>query len=243
MNPIQQGIDALILDPTALICMAIGLGLGLLVGLFPGITISMAVALATGFTMTLEPAQGLAMLLSIYVAAQYGDRIPSILVNTPGTPAAVATTLDGYPMAKKGQGGLALSISAIATTVGILMSMVVFMTLAQPIASLALKFGPFEMFALVCFGLTIIISIASRSVAKGLLGGLIGLGLAAVGLDPITADERFTFGSQEMTGGFDFIALIIGLFGITEVLDQILTYHASKVRPISSLGRWWPNKS
>jgi putative tricarboxylic transport membrane protein len=155
----------------------------------------MAVALATGFTLTLEPAQGLAMLLSIYVAAQYGDRIPSILVNTPGTPAAVATTLDGYPMAKNGQGGLALSISAIATTVGILMSMVVFMTLAQPIASLALKFGPFEMFALVCFGLTII-SIASRSVAKGLLGGMIGLGLATVGLDPITADPRFRSGRR-----------------------------------------------
>ncbi len=243
MNPYIDGIESLIFDPTALLCMAIGLGLGLLVGIFPGLTISMAVALATGFTLTLEPTQGLAMLLSIYVAAQYGDRIPSILVNTPGTPAAVATTLDGFPMAKRGRGGLALSISAIATTVGIIMSMIVFVTLAQPIAAIALKFGPFEMFALVCFGLTIIISISSRSVAKGILAGLFGLALATVGLDPITADARFTFGSQQMTGGFDFIALIIGLFGITEVLDQVLTYRASKVRPISSLGRWWPTKT
>ncbi len=242
MNPVIQGIEAL-LDPVALLCLAVGLGIGLLVGLFPGLTISMAVALATSFTLTLEPAQGLAMLLSIYVAAQYGDRIPSILVNTPGTPAAVATTLDGYPMAKKGQAGLALSISAIATTVGILVSMLVFVFLAQPIASLALRFGPYEMFALVVFGLTIIISIAARSVAKGILAGFLGLALATVGLDPITADERFTFGNQELTGGLDFIALIIGLFGITEVLDQVLTYHAQRQRPISSLGRWWPNRA
>ncbi len=241
MNPVTQGLEALA-DPTVLLCMVIGLGIGLLVGLFPGLTISMAVALATSFTLTLEPAQGLAMLLSIYVAAQYGDRIPSILVNTPGTPAAVATTLDGYPMAKKGQAGLALSVSAIATTVGILLSMVVFVFLAQPIARLALRFGPYEMFALVVFGLTVIISIAARSVAKGIFAGLLGLALATIGLDPITADARFTFGSQELTGGLDFIALIIGLFGITEVLDQILSYRAHKVRAISSLGRWWPTR-
>ena len=120
MNALVEGLSALF-EPTALLCFVIGLGLGLLVGVFPGITISMAVALATSFTLTLEPAQGLAMLLAIYVSAQYGDRIPSILVNTPGTPAAVATTLDGYPLARKGKAGLALSISAIATTVGILM--------------------------------------------------------------------------------------------------------------------------
>lgn len=239
MNALAEGLAALF-EPTALLCMVIGLGLGLLVGIFPGITISMAVALASGFTLTLEPAQGLAVLLSIYVAAQYGDRIPSILVNTPGTPAAVATTLDGYPMAKQGRAGLALVISAIGTTFGILLSMVVFLTLARPIAQVALKFGPYEMFALVVFGLTIIISISARSIAKGILAGLIGLLLAVIGMDPITGDARFVFGSNDLKGGLDFIALIIGLFGITEVLDQMLTYHKHKVRPVSSLGRWWP---
>lgn len=241
MNPIIEGLLALA-DPTAILCFFIGLGLGLLVGVFPGITISMAVALATSFTLTLEPAQGLAMLLAIYVSAQYGDRTPSILVNTPGTPAAVATTFDGYPMARKGQAGLALSLSAIATTVGILMSLLVLIFLARPIASFALRFGPFEMFALVCFGLTVIISISSQSLAKGVLAGLLGISLAIMGLDPITGDARFSFGQAELTGGFNFIALIIGLFGITEVLDQILTHHEHKVRPISALGRWWPNK-
>lgn len=242
MNALVEGLSALF-EPTALLCFVIGLGLGLLVGVFPGITISMAVALATSFTLTLEPAQGLAMLLAIYVSAQYGDRIPAILVNTPGTPAAVATTLDGYPLARKGKAGLALSISAIATTVGILMSMLVLIFLARPIANFALRFGPFEMFALVVFGLTVIISIASQSLAKGIFAGLLGIALGMVGLDPITGDARFAFGTNELTGGLHFIALIIGLFGITEVLDQILTYHESKIRPISSLGRWWPNKA
>jgi putative tricarboxylic transport membrane protein len=234
---------AAVFEPTALLCFAIGLGLGMLVGVFPGITISMAVALATSFTLTLEPAQGLSMLLAIYVAAQYGDRIPSILVNTPGTPAAVATTLDGYPMARKGQAGLALSISAIATTVGIMMSMLVLIFLAQPIASFALRFGPFEMFALVVFGLTVIISIASNSLAKGIFAGFFGIALGIIGLDPMTGDQRFAFGVNDLTGGLHFIALIIGLFGITEVLDQILTHSEKKGHTITSLGRWWPNKS
>lgn len=242
MNAITEGLSVLA-EPVAILCFIIGLGLGLLVGVFPGITISMAVALATSFTLTLEPAQGLAMLFAIYVSAQYGDRIPAILVNTPGTPAALATTLDGYPLARKGQAGLALSISAIATTVGILMSMLVLIFLAQPIATLALKFGPFEMFALVAFGMTAIISIASNSLAKGLFAGLFGIALATMGLDPVTGDARFSFGQAELTGGFSFIALIIGLFGITEVLDQILTHSEHKSRTISSLGRWWPNRA
>ncbi|WP_309224377.1 tripartite tricarboxylate transporter permease [Propioniciclava sp. MC1683] len=177
-----------------------------------------------------------------YVSAQYGDRIPSILVNTPGTPAAVATTFDGYPLAKQGKAGVALSLSAIATTVGILTSMLVLIFLAGPIASFALQFGPFEMFSLVVFGLTVIISIASRSIAKGIFAGLLGLALAVIGTDPITGDARFAFGNNELMGGLNFIALIIGLFGITEVLDQVFTHHAHKVRPISSLGRWWPTK-
>lgn len=241
MNAIVEGISALA-DPTAILCFLIGMGLGLLVGVFPGITISMAVALGTSFTMTMEPAQGLAMMLAIYVAAQYGDRIPSILVNTPGTPAAVATTLDGYPLARQGKAGLALIVSAIATTFGILVSLLVLAFLAQPIAAFALRFGPFEMFALVFFGLTVIIAIASSSLAKGIFAGCLGISLAIIGLDPITGDARFVFGSTELTGGLSFIALIIGLFGITEVLDQVLTYSGKRVSPITSLGRWWPTK-
>ena len=243
MNPIADGLAAVFLDPTALLGMAIGIGLGMLVGTFPGITATMSVALASGFTLTLEPVQGLAVLLSIYVGANFGDRIPAILVNTPGTPAAISTTFDGYPMAKQGRAGLALVISGLATAISILVSMVVFSVAAVPIASFALNFGPFEFFALVVFGLTIMISISSKSLIKGVIAGLFGLFLATVGHDPVTPDVRFTFGLDVLSDELDFLAVIIGLFGIAEIFDQMLSHHRSKVRPLSSLGRWWPNKS
>ena len=115
MNALMEGLNSL-LDISILLYMLVGLLLGFMVGAFPGITATMAVALAAGFTLTLEPVQGLAVLLTIYVAANFGDRVPSILINTPGTPASIATTLDGYPMAKQGRAGLALTISAIAVS-------------------------------------------------------------------------------------------------------------------------------
>lgn len=242
MTVFETGLSA-VFDPITLVGLLIGLAVGTVVGLFPGITGSMAVALASGFTLTMEPVQGLAVLLSIYVGANYGDRIPAILVNTPGTPAAIATTFDGYPMAKQGKAGLALVISSLVTTTGILASMVVFIFVAQPVARLALNFGPAEMFALVVFGLTIMISISSKSITKGILAGIVGLILGIIGRDPITGDQRFTFGINDLTGGLDFIAVIIGLFGIAELFDQLLTYRKQRIKPISSMGRWWPTKS
>lgn len=242
MNALADGLAALA-DPTALIALVIGLVIGTLVGVFPGITGTMAVALASGFTLTLEPAQGLAVLLSIYVGANFGDRIPAILVNTPGTPAAISTTFDGYPMAKQGKAGLALVISGITVAGGILVSMIVFMIAARPIAQVALKFGPAELFSLVVFGLTVMVSVSSKSVVKGLLAGVLGLAIATIGRDPITGDERFVFGLNDLNSGLPFIAVIIGLFGISELFEQILTHHAKKAKPISGLGRWWPNKS
>lgn len=242
MSAISEGLGFLT-DPTAIIALLVGLGIGTLVGLFPGITGTMAVALASSFTLTLEPAQGLAVLLSIYVGANFGDRIPAILVNTPGTPAAISTTFDGYPMAKQGKAGLALTISGITVGAGILVSMIVFIVAARPIAQIALKFGPAEMFSLVVFGLTVMVSVSSKSVLKGLLAGLLGLAIATVGRDPITGDERFVFGINDLNSGIPFIAVIIGLFGVSELLDQIITHHESKMKPISGLGRWWPNRS
>jgi putative tricarboxylic transport membrane protein len=211
--------------------------------MFPGITATMAVALASSFTMTLDPVPGLAVLLTIYVAANFGDRIPSILINTPGTPASIATTFDGYPMAKNGQAGLALIISALVSAVGIIASMVLFAFAAVPLAKLALAFGPSEMFAVVVLAMTIMISISSKSMAKGLLAGMIGLFIATIGRDPITGDARFTFGIRDLNGGLDFIAVIIGLFGIAELLDQLLTHRQQSSKPISALGRWWPTSS
>lgn len=241
MNPVVEGLSAL-LDPTVMLGMALGIALGMLVGAFPGITATMAVALASGFTLTLSPVEGLAVLLSIYTGANFGDRIPAILVNTPGTPAAISTTFDGYPLAKQGKAGLALVISGFAAAIGILLSMVVFSLAAVPIASFALNFGPYEFFALVVLGLTVMISISSKSLIKGVIAGLFGLFLATVGHDPITADARFTFGLDVLSDKLDFIAIVIGLFGIAEVFDQMLSHTKLRLKPVASLGRWWPNK-
>ena len=230
MNPLISGLEAL-LDPTVLVCLLLGLVLGMLVGAFPGITATMAVALASGFTLALEPVQGLAVLLTIYVAANFGDRVPSILVNTPGTPASIATTLDGYPMAKQGRAGLALVISALVSAIGIFASMIVFAAAAIPIARLALEFGPSEMFALVLFGLTVMISISSKSIIKGVLSGVLGLALATIGRDPITGDQRFTFGINDLSSGVDFIAIIIGVVGKAPRIEHHQTHPPNKVSP------------
>ena len=242
MNVILEGISSL-LDFSVLVSLLVGLFLGFLVGAFPGVTATMAVALAAGFTMTLEPIQGLAVLLTIYVAANFGDRVPSILINTPGTPASIATTLDGYPMAKQGRAGLALTISALVSAVGILASLVLFAVAAVPVATFARDyFRSPELFALVVFGIAVMIGISSKSMLKGILAGLFGLMLGTVGTYSATADQRFTFGVLELVEGFNFIAVIIGLFGIAELFDQLLTHHSGKTRPISSLGRWWPTR-
>lgn len=242
MTPLVDGILA-VLEPTVLVCMTIGMLVGMLVGMFPGLTATMAVALASTFTMTLEPVAGLAVMLTIYVAANFGDRIPSILINTPGTPASIATTFDGFPMAKDGRAGLALIVSALVSAVGIMASMVLFSFAAIPLAQLALRFGPSEMFAVVILAMTIMISISSKSLAKGLLAGVIGLFIATVGRDPITGDARFVFGIRNLNGGLSFIAVIIGLFGIAELFDQMLTHRKQTIKPISALGRWWPTKA
>jgi putative tricarboxylic transport membrane protein len=243
VNAVTDGLSALLSLQVAW-SMLIGLFLGMLVGAFPGVTATMAVALAAGFTLTMDPVPGLAVLLTIYVAANFGDRIPSILINAPGTPASIATTFDGYPMAKKGEAGLALTMSAIVSALAILASLLLFVVAAIPVATLARDyFRSPELFALVVFGLTVMIGISSASILKGVLAGVLGLLLGTVGLYSATGDSRFTFGNMNLAqDGFSFIAVIIGLFGVAELFDQILTAHEHKVRPISALGRWWPNR-
>jgi putative tricarboxylic transport membrane protein len=242
VTALVQGLQAL-LDTTVILGMLFGLALGMLVGAFPGVTATMAIGIASGFTLTMTPVQGLAVLLTIYVGANFGDRIPAILINTPGTPAAISTTFDGYPMAKKGQAGLALVVSGMTSAAAILLSMVVFSVAAVPIASFALNFGPYEYFALVVFGLTVMVSISSKSLVKGILAGLFGLFLGTIGQDPMTPIHRFTLGLDVLSDKLDFIAVVIGLFGVAEVLDQILTHRETTARPVSSLGRWWPNRA
>lgn len=242
MNAVAEGLGQLA-DPFVMLCILIGALAGMLVGAFPGVTATMSVALASSFTLTMDPIPGLAVLLTIYVAANFGDRVPAILVNTPGTPASIATTFDGYPLAKQGKAGIALTSSAFASAAGTVVGLLVLVFAAIPLATLALQFGPAEMFALVAFGLTMMIGVSGGNIGKGLIAGTVGLAFAAIGRDPITGTDRFTFGVLELSDGIPFIAAIIGLFGIADVFDQVLTHNKAQHKPISQFGRWWPNKA
>lgn len=243
-NAVADGIGA-VMQWDTLLYIGLGMLVGMLVGAFPGVTATMAVALASGFTLTMEPIQGLAVLLTIYVAAQFGDRVPSILINTPGTPASIATTFDGYPLAKQGKAGLAMTASALGSAFGMVFGIIVLSLFGIPLAGFARQFGPPEMFALVVFGLTMMIGVSSGRIFKGLVAGGFGLLLATVGRDPITGDQRFTLGILELNGGVPFIPVIIGLFGVAEVLNQMVTHRRDQAaeKPISQLGAWWPGKA
>jgi putative tricarboxylic transport membrane protein len=242
MTALLDGFGALFTLEIAL-CILAGSAIGMLVGAFPGISATMAVALASAFTLTMEPLPGLAVLLTILVAAQFGDRVPAILINTPGTPASIATTFDGYALAKQGKAGIALTSSAYASAIGGFIGIAVLMVAAIPLSELALEFGSPEMFALVVFGLTMMIEVSGGKIIKGLIAGLFGLALGTIGRDPLDGSDRFTFGIPELVDGIPFIAVIIGLFGITEVFNQMLERGQTHGDAVTSFGRWWPNRA
>lgn len=236
-----SGLEVL-LDPTVLIALCGGVVAGMLVGAFPGLTATLGVAIASGFTITMDPVPGMAVLLGIYTASMFGDRLPAILVNTPGTPASIATTFDGYPMAKQGRAGEALFISAVGSGVGGLIGIIVFAAASFPLARLALQFGPVEFFALVVFALTMMVSVSNASLLKGLASGVTGLALATVGADPIVGTQRFTFGDTDLASGLSFIPAMIGLFGVAEIADQMWTYRHGHAQITRQLGRWLPSR-
>jgi putative tricarboxylic transport membrane protein len=221
MNGWLAGFEAVLFSPSVLVLIPLGILLGILVGAIPGLSATVGIAVFLPFTFTLDPLPGLVLLLGIYNGAAYAGSIPAILVRTPGTPAAAATVIDGYPMARKGQAGQALTISLIASAVGGLLGAVLLSALAPLLAEFALAFGPAEYFALGVLALTIIGSLGEGSLAKGFISAGLGVLIAMVGLDPISGFNRFSFGSMELSAGIQLIPLLVGLFGAAEALYQI----------------------
>ena len=220
MEMILQSITA-ILDPSVLLFMLVGVVVGALIGALPGLSVVMAISILTPITFNLSPEQGLAMLIGVYNSGVWAGGISAILVNTPGTPASIMTTLDGYAMTKRGEAGLALGINTIYSAIGGIISSIILMFAAFPIAKFALKFGPAEYFALALFGLSMIIGISEKSVIKGIMMGCFGFLLATVGLDSMYAYPRFTFGNMNLLQGISYVPVMIGLFGFGEVLTQV----------------------
>jgi len=193
---------------------------GLLLGATPGLSPTMAVALLIPFTFHMDPAQGLMLLGAAYTSTVAGGAVSAILLNIPGAPANIATALDGNIMARKGAGARALQICFISSAIGGVLGILVLIFLTPVLASWALKFGPSHLFWVAILGVTIIGTLDSKSVVKGLLAGCIGLWIAMIGSDSIQGVERFIF-TEELEGGVHIIAALIGLFAIPQVIEML----------------------
>lgn len=211
------------LTPFNLVLALGGVVLGTVVGALPGLSATMAVAVLVPFTFTMHPASALIALGAIYTGAIYGGAFAAILVNTPGTPSSIATTFDGYPMAKRGDGGLAVSIATIASVVGGIVGALSLLLLAPPLAQVALKFGPPEYFWLAVFGLTLISVLSVGNTIKGLIGASVGLLMSMIGVAVVGGDVRYTLDTQILLGGIDITSGLIGLFCIPVIIDLVAT--------------------
>lgn len=219
MEPLFAGLYAL-LDPQLLVLLfAATLG-GVIIGALPGLNATTGAALLLPFTITMEPIPAIAILTTIYCAATFAGAITAILINTPGTSASATTCLDGFPMAQRGEAGRALGMATVSSTIGGIISIVCLMMAAPLLARMAYNFAPPEYFALTVFGISMLATIGDGTPMKNIIAGALGILLATVGKDLLTTVERFTFGFNELSEGIGFVPVMIGIFGISELLVQ-----------------------
>lgn len=231
MNTLQHLIDGfgVALSPVNLVIAALGSFIGTIVGLLPGLgpINGVAILMPLAFAMKLPPESSLILLAAVYIGCEYGGRISSILLNVPGDAGAIMTALDGYPMARQGLGGVALSISAWSSFVGSLVATVGIVLFAPLLASWALSFGPAEYFALMCFAFACIAGLMGDAPVKAGLAALIGLSMSCVGLDSNSGVYRFTGGDIHLSDGIQFVVVVIGVFSISELLLMLQEHHSN----------------
>ncbi len=229
---------SLVGNAESFLALFIGVLVGTIAGAIPGMSATMAVALTLPFTFSMTPITGILLLLGVYKGGIFGGSIPAILIKTPGTPASSATIMDGYPLAEQGQAGKALGMALWASCTADLISNLSLILFAGWLASFALSFGPPEFFTLILFSLTIIAGVSGDSLLRGALSAVLGLLLATIGLDLIYGTNRFTFGNPNMMGGLNFIAVLIGLFAIPEIIAMVWNprAHDGKTRALG--GDW-----
>jgi putative tricarboxylic transport membrane protein len=220
MNDIYYGFSVALTFQNIFVCF-LGALMGTLVGVLPGLGPGAAISLLFSITLHLPPVTGMIMLAGIYYGAQYGGSTTSILLNIPGEAASVVTCLDGYQMARKGRAGPALGISAIGSFIGGTLSVVGLMLVAPPLARIALKFGFAENFSLMCLGLVIVSFLARGSMSKAIIMAVFGLFLGTIGTDLIVGKPKFTFGIESLMDGVGLVPVVMGLFGISEVLLNV----------------------
>ncbi|PZX10989.1 putative tricarboxylic transport membrane protein [Palleronia aestuarii] len=203
--------------------VVIGVIAGIVVGAMPGLSATMAISVLVPFTFGLEPLVALGLMAGIYNGAMYGGAIPAVLLRIPGTPAAVATTFDGYPMAQKGEGGFALQVAVVSSSIGGIASAFALMLLAPPLSKVTLLFGPSEVFWVAVFGLASIIFLLGGNPIKGLISACFGVFVSVIGSDPIYGNDRFTFGQLELLDGINIVILLVGLYALPPVIDLLET--------------------
>lgn len=208
----------LLFSPPVLLSMAAGTTIGVFIGALPGLSATMGIAVLIPLTFTMEPLVALGMMAGIYNGAMYGGAIPAILLRIPGTPAGIATVFDGHPMAQKGRGLEAMKIALTSSAIGGSISALALLLLSPPLAAIALKFGPVEVFWLAIFGLAAIAVLLSDAPIKGLISACLGLIIGMVGIDSMSGNERFTLDIMELTGGINILVLLTGLYAIPPAL-------------------------
>ena len=215
-----QAMSSVVLDPYLVMLIFGTTVLGVVIGVLPGLGATTGAALLLPFTLTMAPVHAITVLATIYVSATFAGSITAILINTPGTSAAAATTFDGYPLAQRGEAGRALGVAVVSSTVGGVFSVIVLCVAAPLLARVAYEFRPPEYFALTLFGLSMLASISAGGAVRNLIGGVFGVWLATIGAERATGIERFMFGNYELYEGLSFVPVFIGLFAMSELFVQ-----------------------
>ena len=212
-----------VLTPTGIFLMFIGVAVGIVFGALPGLSATMAIALFLPVTYAMSSSSAMTLLMALFIGAISGGLISAILLHIPGTPSSVATCFDGHPMVKKGQAAKALGVGVVFSFLGTVFSTVLLMFIAPQIARVAINFGSFEFFSIAIFSLTMIATLSSGNMVKGVMAGVIGFMFSTVGTDTIEGSARFTFGNTNLKGGFDMLAVMVGLFAVGEIIAAAQT--------------------
>lgn len=209
---------SLVFQPLCLLLILLGVVIGIIFGSIPGLSATMAVVLFLPMSFGMTPMNGIALLVGLYLGGISGGLISAILLKIPGTPSSISTVFDGGPMAEKGEAGKALGAGILYSFLGGLLSIFALMFISPYLAAVTLKFTPVEYFSIAIFSLTIIASLSGNSLLNGLLAGLLGIALSMVGMAPIDALTRFTFGQYQLLSGFDIVVILIGVFAVTDII-------------------------
>ena len=208
-------------QPQLLLLVGVGTFAGIYIGAIPGLSVTMAVSILISFTFSWDVYPAISLMVGIYMGGVYGGSRTAILLNIPGAPSAIATAMDGYPMAQRGEAGQAIGVTTVMSFFGGLIGIIVLALAAPFVSDFALTFQPRDYMLLAVLGILLVGSLSTGSLVKGIFAGALGIAIGAVGRDPLTFAERFTFDFQIMEGGISFIAVMIGMFGISEALQQL----------------------